>query len=168
MMPDLSRCDDARAAVTYLARTRHIDHIIPLDDYDVETAASLREHLRVPGMGETTARYFRDKLAMRVQTRDKDLLVPEFVPVFNYDTLREFMARVPPPWLLKPRSEAASAGIKKIETPEELWTWSETLRTAGSTTSWSSMSPETSSTWIRSSRSERSSSPSPTALGPRP
>jgi biotin carboxylase len=31
------------------------------------------------------------------------------------------MARVPPPWLLKPRSEASSLGIKKINAPDELW-----------------------------------------------
>src|SRR5579885_1488556 len=48
-------------AVSYLARTRVFDRIVPLDDFDVEVAAMLREHLRIPGMGETTARYFRDK-----------------------------------------------------------------------------------------------------------
>src|SRR5690606_28514053 len=51
--------------VSHIARTRAIDRIVALDDFDVETAALLREHLRIPGMGETTARYFRDKLAMR-------------------------------------------------------------------------------------------------------
>ena len=49
-----------------------IDRIVALDDFDVEKAASLREHLRVPGMGDTTARYFRDKLAMRIQARSKE------------------------------------------------------------------------------------------------
>lgn len=120
-MPDLRKQPDITYAVSYLMRTRKIDRIIALDDYDVETAAALREHLRIPGMGETTVRHFRDKLAMRVQARDQGLLVPDFVPVLNYDDLREFMARVPPPWVLKPRSEAASFGIKKIASPEELW-----------------------------------------------
>ncbi len=31
------------------------------------------------------------------------------------------MDRVPAPWLLKPRSEASSLGIRKIEAPEQLW-----------------------------------------------
>ncbi|MCB0130026.1 MAG: ATP-grasp domain-containing protein, partial [Caldilineaceae bacterium] len=95
--------------------------IIALDDYDVETAADLREHLRMPGMGSTTARYFRDKLAMRVQARDHGIAVPEFVHVLNHDRVREFMERVPAPYVLKPRSEAGSMGIKKIQSPEELW-----------------------------------------------
>jgi hypothetical protein len=120
-MPSLSVRDDVIKAISYLARTRAIDRIVPLDDYDVETAAVLREHLRIPGMGDTTARHFRDKLAMRVRARDRGLLVPEFVPVFNYDALREYMTRVPPPWLLKPRSEAAAVGIKKVTRPGDLW-----------------------------------------------
>ena len=121
LMPDLSKRQDVIHAVSYLARTRQIDRIVPLDDYDVETAAALREHLRCPGMGDTTARYFRDKLAMRVQAQDRGILVPEFVHALNYAHLREFMARVPAPWVLKPRSEASSVGIQKIMRAEDLW-----------------------------------------------
>jgi hypothetical protein len=69
IMPNLSKQPDITYAVSYLARTEKIDRIVALDDYDVATAASLREHLRIPGMGETTARHFRDKLAMRVHAR---------------------------------------------------------------------------------------------------
>jgi len=120
-MPDSYSRDDIIKGVSFLARTQHIDRIVPLDEYDQETAALLREHLRNPGMGDTTARYFRDKLAMRVKARTEDILVPDFVHVLNYDSLREFMFRVAPPWVLKPRSEAASMGIKKISASEELW-----------------------------------------------
>ena len=104
-----------------MARNETIDRIVALDDFDVETAATLREHLRVPGMGDTTARYFRDKLAMRTKARDEGLLVPEFIHVLNYNRLREFMQRVPPPWVLKPRSLAGSMGIKKIHNSDEFW-----------------------------------------------
>ena len=62
---------DTVHAVSYLARTRVIDRIVALDDFDVEMAASLREHLRIPGMGETTVRHFRDKLAMRMKAREE-------------------------------------------------------------------------------------------------
>ncbi len=112
---------DITNAVSFLARTRKIDRIIPLDDFDVETVADLREHFRMPGMGGSTARYFRDKLAMRVQARDEGIPVPDFVPVLNYDDLRAYMRRVPPPWVLKPRSEASSMGIRKVNCAEELW-----------------------------------------------
>lgn len=121
LMPDISKQPDVTHAVSYLARARKIDRIIALDDFDVETAAALREHLRIPGMGDTTARYFRDKLAMRVQAREKGLLVPEFTAVINYDEIRAFAARVEPPWVLKPRSQAGAMGIRKVFSEAELW-----------------------------------------------
>ena len=120
-MPDGYSRDDILKGISYLARTQVIDRIVPLDEFDQETAALLREHLRIPGMGDTTARYFRDKLAMRVKARNSGILVPEFVHVLNYDHLREYMNRVAPPWVLKPRSEAASIGIKKLSRSDELW-----------------------------------------------
>src|SRR5581483_8900425 len=120
-MPDTHKQPDLTYAVSYMMRSRKIDRIVPLDDYDVEVAANLREHLRIPGMGETTVRHFRDKLAMRVQARAEGIPVPDFSPVLNYDDLRDFMERVPAPWVLKPRSEAASFGIKKLDSSEELW-----------------------------------------------
>lgn len=120
-MPDDYNREDIIKGISYLARTEVIDRIVPLDEFDQETAALLREHLRIPGMGDTTARYFRDKFAMRVKASNSGILVPEFVHVLNYDSLREYMARVPPPWVLKPRSEAASIGIKKLTRSDELW-----------------------------------------------
>src|SRR4051794_33059564 len=107
--------------VSRLARHHHIDRIAPLDDYEVEHAALLREHLRVPGMGDTTARHWRDKLAMRMKAREAGILVPEFVHVLNDEDLRDFMERVGPPWVLKPRAEAASRGVEKIPDAESLW-----------------------------------------------
>jgi biotin carboxylase len=119
-MPSLAERDDLVKGVSYLARSRVIDRIVPLDDFDVELAALLREHLRIPGMGDTTARYFRDKLAMRVRAQEADVLVPEFVHVLNDEAVWRFAERVPAPWVLKPRSEGAAAGIKKVRSHEEL------------------------------------------------
>jgi len=108
-------------AVAYMARTVRIDRIVALDEYDMENGAELREHMRIPGMGATTLRYFRDKLAMRERADEEGILVPPFCPVLNYDVLREFMSRVEPPWVLKPRSEASAIGIRKIERADDLW-----------------------------------------------
>ena len=94
---------------------------LPLKEFDLEMASTLREHLRVPGMGESTVRFFRDKLSMRMQAEERGMLVPDFVPIFNYDRVREFLTRVPPPWFLKPRLSASAIGIKKISRAEELW-----------------------------------------------
>jgi biotin carboxylase len=112
---------DIVQAVTHLGRTQKFDRIVALDEYDMETAATLREHLRVPGMGLTTMRYFRDKLAMRMKALDRDVRVPDFVPVLNHADIRYYLEHVPGPWVLKPRQEASAIGIKKINAAEELW-----------------------------------------------
>jgi biotin carboxylase len=126
-MPDDLPLTDLIHAVSYAARSRHIDRVVALDEFDMEHVAALREHLRLPGIGLTTIRYFRDKLAMRAQAQEVGIAVPDFVHILNYDDLREFMARVPGPWLLKPRSQASGIGMKKIQTPEELWPWLDQL-----------------------------------------
>src|ERR1700757_4169989 len=64
-------------AVSSAARTRHIDRIVALDEFDMENVSALREHLRLPGIGLTAVRYFRDKLAMRAKGRESGILVPE-------------------------------------------------------------------------------------------
>ena len=123
-MPDVEGAwnrEHSLNAVAHLARTTFLDRLVPLDDFDLELAAYLREHLRIPGMGETTTRYFRDKLAMRIKAQEKGLNIPEFVPVLHHPRVNEFMDRVPPPWVLKPRSMAGAIGIKKVHSKEEAW-----------------------------------------------
>jgi len=120
-MPEEFPLESLIRAVSYTARTHAIDRIVALDEFDMESAAALREHLRVPGMGLTTMRYFRDKLAMRGRAKEAGVRVPEFIHVLNYDALKHFMAHVEPPWLLKPRSQASGIGMKKIQAGAELW-----------------------------------------------
>jgi len=107
--------------VSYLARTVHIDRIMALDDFDVEKAAFLREHLRISGMGKTATRYFRDKLAMRMRAAESGIRVPEFAPTFNYQEITAFLDRVPGPWVLKPRLMAGALGIKKFHHAQDVW-----------------------------------------------
>jgi biotin carboxylase len=120
-LPEEIPIPDIVKAVTHLARTHKIDRIVALDEFDMETAATLREHLRVPGMGLTTMRYFRDKLAMRMRALDRGVPVPDFVPVVNQEDIRYYLDHVPGPWVLKPRQEASAIGIKKIHAAAELW-----------------------------------------------
>ena len=107
--------------VSWMARGRRYDRIVALDEFDLETGAQIREHMRIRGMGTTASAYYRDKLAMRIGAQGSGFLVPEFCRVLNYDELRAYMEHVTGPWLLKPRSEASALGIRKIEDPEQLW-----------------------------------------------
>ncbi len=106
---------------SYIMRNRKVDRIVALDDFDVEKAAYLRENFRIPGMGQTTARYFRDKLAMRLRAQEAGINVPPFSPLFNDAEIHAYTQQVSPPWVVKPRTEASAIGIRKVHNAEELW-----------------------------------------------
>lgn len=112
---------DVISGLAWLMRTKKIDRIVALDDFDVEKAAHLREHFRIPGMGETTCRHFRDKLAMRLKAQEAGIQVPAFSSLFHDEDIKDFIARVPAPWIVKPRGQASATGMKKIYSAEELW-----------------------------------------------
>ena len=102
-------------------KANSIDSIVALDDYDVEKATYLRENLRIDGMGQTTGRYFRDKLAMRMRAKSCGIPIPAFCSLFNDHDINSFADSIAAPWVLKPRSEASATGIIKIYDKESLW-----------------------------------------------
>jgi hypothetical protein len=120
--------EDITKGIAYKSRSIKFDRFVALDDFDVEKVALMREHFRMPGMGRTTAHYFRDKLAMRFRAKEKDVNVPEFTSLFNDDEVNFYADTVSPPWLIKPRMEASATGIVKIHSKEELW---QTIHTLG-------------------------------------
>lgn len=113
--------EDAATGLAWLMRSKRIDRIVALDDFDVEKGAYLREHFRIPGMGQTTARHFRDKLAMRIEARDAGIRVPGFTALFNDAAINDFVRDFPGPWIVKPRGQASATGMKKVYSAEELW-----------------------------------------------
>lgn len=107
--------------LAFLMRSKKIDRIVALDDFDVEKAAFLRETFRIPGMGQTTARYFRDKLAMRMKAQEAGIPIPAFTGLFNDEDIVAFTQKIPTPWIVKPRGEASATGLKKVHSADELW-----------------------------------------------
>lgn len=120
-LPSLDEWSQVMAVINRLAREKRIDRIVALDDFDVECAAMMREHLRMAGMSYSTSRRFRDKLAMRVAAVENGIVVPDFVQTLNVGAISDFVERNEPPWILKPRGEAAAVGIRKIESADVLW-----------------------------------------------
>ena len=112
---------DVIKGIAYKFRELKFDRFVALDDFDVEKVAMVREHFRMPGMGRTTAHYFRDKLAMRMKAKEEGVNVPDFTSLFYNEDINAYADKVSPPWLLKPRMEASATGIKKLHSKEELW-----------------------------------------------
>lgn len=113
--------DDLLHGVAGIMRNKKIHAIVALDDFDVEKATYLRENLRIDGMGQTTGRYFRDKLAMRMRAKEAGIAIPAFNSLFNDEEINDYADTVAPPWVLKPRSEASASGIMKVHSKEEMW-----------------------------------------------
>jgi biotin carboxylase len=108
-------------AITYLARDREIDLVVPLEEYAVETASKVRAHLGLPGPDEGITRRARDKLAMRLTARAAGIPVPEFSAFVNRAAVASFLERVPGPWMVKPRMEGGSVQIRKLRHADEVW-----------------------------------------------
>lgn len=107
--------------VSHIAKTRTPDRIVALEEFDVVIAALAREHLCLRGMNSSTAKTFRDKLSMSIRALNAGLNVPDFVPAINDEEINAYVERVPPPWVLKPRSDVSAIGIRKIESAAEAW-----------------------------------------------
>lgn len=118
---DSQNLDTMILGLAHTMRSRRIDRVISLDDFDVEKGALVRETFRLPGMGQTTARFFRDKLAMRMRAQAEGIRVPRFSSLFNDEQLTTYLRGSEGPWLIKPRSEASTTGIRKVHSLEEAW-----------------------------------------------
>lgn len=105
----------------FISRKMKPDLVVALEEFDVMTAALIREHLGLPGMSSSTAKTFRDKFRMAEAAKTAKVDVPDYVPLINSDDVRDFMERVPAPWIIKPRSDVSAIGIRKVEEAEQVW-----------------------------------------------
>lgn len=121
VMPALDNVEHVTNGVTYFARQNRIDRIVALDEFDMELAAALREHLRLPGMTVSATRAVRDKLVMRELAAAAGINGPAFTRIAHHGDLARFMDRTPAPWVLKPRMQASAIGIRMVHGPAELW-----------------------------------------------
>ncbi|MBX7221229.1 MAG: ATP-grasp domain-containing protein [Blastocatellia bacterium] len=108
-------------AASHIARQERFTRVVALHEFDVLTAAQIREHLHLPGPSVSHTRFVRDKLAMRLAAREAGIRVPDFVHVLNYQDVAQFLRYVPGPWMLKPRFSAGGIGIRKLQQPDEVW-----------------------------------------------
>ena len=120
--PDGSPLHHTLHAIAYLARSRVFDRVVALDDYDVETAAAAcASTCACQAWGTPPRATSGTSWPCAPAPARRACPCRPSCGVLNYDELRDFMASVPPPWMLKPRSEASASGIVKVQSPEQLW-----------------------------------------------
>ncbi|MFH0240869.1 acetyl-CoA carboxylase biotin carboxylase subunit family protein [Streptomyces sp. HK10] len=96
------------------------DGVAGLSEYDVLTAAMIRDSLGVPGPSHDLVRGFKDKVEMKRRLSAAGVPVPRFAPVGPGSPVAEVEAAVGLPVVLKPRSGAGSAGVRVIHDREGL------------------------------------------------
>lgn len=91
------------------------DAVFAQSEFDLLTAAAVRELLSVPGPGVQATRLFRDKPRMKEAVADAGLRVPRFTPVTSLAQVVEFARTCGGGVVAKPRTGAASGGVVVIE-----------------------------------------------------
>ena len=104
-------------------RSRKIDRVVGLDEFDVLTAAMTREHLQHAGM----SRLVRSAISRQARRCDGSRPRPGFhvrsssgLSIRTRSSVSRYASAAP--WIVKPRHEVSAFGIRKCETKDEVWT----------------------------------------------
>jgi len=98
-----------------------IDKIIALSEYDLESAAFLRDELRLKGTNSEQVKLYKDKVVMKRRLQEKGLRIPSFIECNNPADVISFSERVNYPLILKPKVGAASKGVYRVLCNSEMF-----------------------------------------------
>ncbi|BCL12758.1 ATP-grasp domain-containing protein [Micromonospora sagamiensis] len=106
------------------ARLGSFSGVVGISEWDLLTAARLREALGLPGWNHEFTRRFRDKPYMKERVAAAGLRTPRFtelVPGTDPTLLaKDIVTSLGLPVIVKPRSGVASAGVRRVDTAEQL------------------------------------------------
>ncbi|MEU7769660.1 hypothetical protein AB0B25_32035 [Nocardia sp. NPDC049190] len=94
------------------------ERIVGLSEYDLLTAARLREEFDVAGDRPDHVRRFRDKLPMGEAIAAAGISVPAFAPAPDRYSVRKFAELHGFPVIVKPRLGAGSVGVVKVDSED--------------------------------------------------
>jgi hypothetical protein len=97
-----------------------LDGIVCLSEFDLLTAAQLRAKLEVPGLLPSTVERFKDKTVMKTAILAANLPAPLYVEVSDRQALEALITKVGFPIILKPKVGAASAGVSRVDSQQQL------------------------------------------------
>lgn len=104
-----------------VCRTERIDAVATIaSDIAVPTVAHLASNLNLIGNTPDSAYVSTNKYAMRKALSAIDVNCPKFLKICARDNLLEQTAALRFPLIVKPCDRSGSAGVTKVETPEEL------------------------------------------------
>ncbi|WP_437777391.1 ATP-grasp domain-containing protein [Sorangium sp. So ce1097] len=106
-------------------RVGQVDVVIAPAEYDLLTAARIRDRLGVAGMTEAETLVFRDKVCMKQRLRAYGVPTPRFAECRSRPEVVRLVRQLGYPLVLKPRQGAGSRGVVVVEDAlamERAWT----------------------------------------------
>lgn len=97
-----------------------IDRLIALSEFDLISAAKLREHFKIQGNFPEQVARFRDKVVMKQTILAAGLKAPVYNELNAYEDALAFARQHGFPLIIKPRNGAASIGVMKIDSLQAL------------------------------------------------
>ncbi|MGP9018910.1 ATP-grasp domain-containing protein [Streptomyces sp. BR1] len=108
------------AAAAIFGRHGPADAVFTSSEYDLLTAARIRERFGIPGMTEARTLAFRDKVVMKEQLSGTGVAVPRFTAPATLDAIAALTAGTGYPVVLKPRQGMGSRGIHVLTDSSQL------------------------------------------------
>lgn len=96
------------------------DGVVGLSEYDVLTAARVRDAMAIPGPSADLVLGFRDKVEMKRRVAGAGLRVPAYVPLTCDTSADDVVQALGLPVVLKPRARAGSIGVQVVTGAAEL------------------------------------------------
>ncbi|SFX61821.1 ATP-grasp domain-containing protein [Thermoactinomyces sp. DSM 45891] len=118
---DLKDVEEVSAAMDHIiSRFGKIDVLIALSENDILVAGQMRDRYSIQGMGLQDTLRFIDKVEMKKSFAGTKVAVPRYLEDLTEKSLLDFVSETGFPVVLKPRTGAASAGVKIIPDRERL------------------------------------------------
>ena len=127
-VPSVTHEPSLLQAVKNVQAREWVDRLEATVEAHIMPVAHVREACEIPGTSTRTAYLCRDKPAMKEALREADVPCAESCGASSEEEVREFVARVGYPVILKPRDAAGAAGTYRADDDESLVT---AMRDAG-------------------------------------
>lgn len=113
-------CEVALAIHKIQQNVAAIDYLIALSEFDLLIAAELRAEFNIPGPKPKDVSLWRDKVLMKQAVCSAGIPTPRWLEHLEAPVLKKFCEDVKFPVILKPRKGAASQGVYKILSMDQL------------------------------------------------
>ncbi|GAB6263592.1 ATP-grasp domain-containing protein [Photobacterium sp. R1] len=117
---DALKSEDVLSAAIEMNQVDRIDLVIAHSEYDLDSASMIRDALGIPGAKVEDNDLYRNKVLMKSALMQSDIPFPMFLAVKRHEDITDFISKYGYPCIIKPEVGAASEGVQKIFSSEDI------------------------------------------------